>query len=66
MRACARRKPHAVLDPAWNIEHFYCGAARLVPACYVAVRGWGDLSGAARTKLIAELSDHSSLYAEVE
>jgi len=34
-------------------------------ACDVVVRGWVDLSGAARKKFIAELSDHSSLYAEV-
>jgi exonuclease III len=32
----------------------------------VVVRGWVDLAGAARKKFIDELSDHSSLYAEVK
>jgi hypothetical protein len=35
-------------------------------ACDVVVKGWVELSGAARKKFIAELSDHSSLYAEVK
>jgi endonuclease/exonuclease/phosphatase family metal-dependent hydrolase len=31
----------------------------------VAVRGWNQLSGEARKKFLAEISDHSSLFAEV-